>query len=563
MKWLRLVIPAFAALVMSACSAPTPKCLPSNCSGCCDATGACVAVPTAMACGTKASTCMVCGLGQQCLAGFCTGGSTGGGTGGGATGGGGGTTGGGTGGGLTGGGTGGGATGGGTGGGTTGGGGGSTGGGGGTTGGGGGTTGGGGATGGGGGTTGGGGGATGGGGGTTGGGGGTTGGGGGTTGGGGGTTGGGGGTTGGGGGTTGGGGGTTGGGGGTTGGGGGATGGGGGTVTGQFYVLRVGPAADGGALSNASAELHLEKRDLATGSMISDAPFPTASAGSNVPLTIAGTSTTEGGLTLSTNASYGVAAGYAQVPGIASVNTTGVLRVVGRVDLGTSAVSTSTQLDTFLGSVRAAASVDGTAYWVAGAGTSAPADGGVRYVVHGSTGANTEVFTAIQNMRFVQIVNGQLYASTASGAVPDGGIELSRVFAIGSGLPQSSTSAVTYFPGVNSVNPGNFALLDLNTGVAGADTLYVTEATSGTIAARKYTFDGTVWTQAATFSVASGGGFFLTARPAGGGAATLLVTSTAGVIRWDDNNLTGTVAVGTVVTAPATGTAFRGIAFAP
>lgn len=88
MKWLRLVIPAFAALVMSACSAPTPKCLPSNCSGCCDATGACVAVPTAMACGTKASTCMVCGLGQQCLAGFCTGGSTGGGTGGGATGGG-------------------------------------------------------------------------------------------------------------------------------------------------------------------------------------------------------------------------------------------------------------------------------------------------------------------------------------------------------------------------------------------------------------------------------------------------------------------------------------------
>lgn len=142
---------AVIALFGSACGSPKVKCLPSNCSGCCDASGACVAIPTAAACGLRGSACQACTGGGECIGGFCSGSSFGGGGGelGGGAGGGGGVATGGGGGVVTGGG-----------GGTTGGGGGTTGGGGGTTGGGGGTTGGGG------GTTGGGGGATGGGGGT-------------------------------------------------------------------------------------------------------------------------------------------------------------------------------------------------------------------------------------------------------------------------------------------------------------------------------------------------------------------------------------------------------------
>lgn len=110
------------------CGPSKPKCLPSNCAGCCDAKGECNAVPSAQACGSRASMCVACVGDQVCLGGFCTGtgfgggsssgGGTGGGSGGGATGGGsgGGVTGGGSGGGVTGGGSGGGVTGGGSGG---------------------------------------------------------------------------------------------------------------------------------------------------------------------------------------------------------------------------------------------------------------------------------------------------------------------------------------------------------------------------------------------------------------------------------------------------------------
>ncbi len=162
------------AALGTGCGPTTPKCLPSNCAGCCDAKGACVTTPSQLACGARGSACMSCGVDQLCLGGYCTGsglgggdGQTGGGSatgGGGAMGGGGGSLGGG-----------GGSIGGGSGGGPIGGGGGSVGGGGGATGGGGGSTGGGGgSTGGGGGSTGGGGGSTGGGGGATGGGGGSS-----------------------------------------------------------------------------------------------------------------------------------------------------------------------------------------------------------------------------------------------------------------------------------------------------------------------------------------------------------------------------------------------------
>ncbi len=121
------------------CGPAKPKCLPSNCAGCCDAKGECNAVPSAQACGSRASMCVACVGDQVCLGGFCTGSGFGGGSSsGGGTGG--GSTGGGSGGGVTGGGSGGGATGGGSGGGVTGGG---SGGGGGVTGGGGGVTGGG------------------------------------------------------------------------------------------------------------------------------------------------------------------------------------------------------------------------------------------------------------------------------------------------------------------------------------------------------------------------------------------------------------------------------------
>ena len=113
-----------ALSVGASCGAPTPACSATTCAGCCDLSGECVVLTTALQCGSLGSTCQACVTGQSCTLGQCVGGSGGGGgtSPGGGSGGGGGdvTTGGGVGGGgdAMGGGTGGGSTTGGGGGGT-------------------------------------------------------------------------------------------------------------------------------------------------------------------------------------------------------------------------------------------------------------------------------------------------------------------------------------------------------------------------------------------------------------------------------------------------------------
>jgi hypothetical protein len=52
-------------------------CGPTNCSGCCDASGACQLGTTPADCGSGGGACVLCGLGQTCSAGACTFGGTG------------------------------------------------------------------------------------------------------------------------------------------------------------------------------------------------------------------------------------------------------------------------------------------------------------------------------------------------------------------------------------------------------------------------------------------------------------------------------------------------------
>jgi len=95
------------AAAFTGCSPTVAACGPATCaSGCCDASGACVAGNSPFACGANGQVCQSCVGGQQCLLGACFGSSTGG-SGGGNGGSGGGSVGGG-GGGVTGGGSGGG-----------------------------------------------------------------------------------------------------------------------------------------------------------------------------------------------------------------------------------------------------------------------------------------------------------------------------------------------------------------------------------------------------------------------------------------------------------------------
>lgn len=72
-----LLIVNVAALALAACS--SQPCGPSTCvGGCCTATGECVSA-TEQSCGSAGASCKQCGAGEQCLAGVCGGGGTGGG----------------------------------------------------------------------------------------------------------------------------------------------------------------------------------------------------------------------------------------------------------------------------------------------------------------------------------------------------------------------------------------------------------------------------------------------------------------------------------------------------
>jgi hypothetical protein len=88
MRQLELV----ATVLLAAGCGTQPICGPTNCDGCCDASGTCQAGTTTVACGAQGSTCEACS-GASCFAGACIpAGGSGGGGGGGSSGVGGGNT---------------------------------------------------------------------------------------------------------------------------------------------------------------------------------------------------------------------------------------------------------------------------------------------------------------------------------------------------------------------------------------------------------------------------------------------------------------------------------------
>src|SRR5262249_43202957 len=150
-----------------------------------------------------------------------------------------------------------------------------------------------------------------------------------------------------------------------------------------------------------------------------------------------------------------------------------------------------------------ATSVDGSAFWSAGA------NNGVVYSLLGGSGAGTTISTTVTNLRVADVVGGQLYASTASGSAI-------RIATVGSGAPTTGSQTMTELPGVtvgtNSTSgaggtevggPYEFLFANLGGG-ASADTLYIADNgnggtnsnTSGTI--DKYVLSAGTWTAAGT-----------------------------------------------------------------
>lgn len=190
-----------------------------------------------------------------------------------------------------------------------------------------------------------------------------------------------------------------------------------------------------------------------------------------------------------TLAGYRADDGDANDPSVASA--TAVPRVIGRID-GFGNIDTSTALtDAFDGtSIRAAASIDGSSFWIGGDNASGlTTSGGTRFATLGaSTTSNISQVQSFgqpqtpDNIRDVQIFDGQLFNSSGSTASVG-----RNVFQVGSGLPESGAQTLTAVAPV-SANVSSFYFLDLSSTEPGLDTLY----TSGNNL-RKFTKVNGLW----------------------------------------------------------------------
>lgn len=258
-----------------------------------------------------------------------------------------------------------------------------------------------------------------------------------------------------------------------------------------ILVVRVGT---GSSARNSSATAVFLDSFALDGTPMGSTPLPTTTT----PLTMSGSATSEGCLTLSADGHYVTLAGYAAAPGVGSIASTlssSVPRVVARVNSAYAIeVSTRTTTGFDQSNIRSAATVDGTQLWMGGNG-SAGGDG-VQFEMFGAT-TSTQVASVPDNTRCVGIFGGQLYASSAVTGY-------TAVHRIGSGLPTGTGNTATALPGMTTTgaSPYGFVLLDRDTAVAGMDTAYVADdrAASSGGGVQKWVFNGATWTLATTFT---------------------------------------------------------------
>jgi len=301
--------------------------------------------------------------------------------------------------------------------------------------------------------------------------------------------------------------------------------------------------------------VQLEWRLLSTGALLRSVPLPTADALPQRAFAVSGSATSEG-LLASTGTQWTLV-GYAVAPGLASVSSaSGVARVVARVSVD-GGVDTSTAFtDAYAANnVRAAATSDGTGFWLAGTAATAA---GVRYAPLGSS-TSVDVASGVLNIRAVKVFQGQLYASTAV----DAGAGVPRVFAVGQGLPVATTAITGPLAGVTSTNNGDFVLLDVSSPM-GPDRLYVADTVTGGV--RRFALGSSLaWAETAFLRTPSAATLCIgvAAKPTPLGAVVLCSGANGSLYQWVDEGLMadgGLPEASVLLTAPA-GTVFRGLAF--
>jgi hypothetical protein len=295
-------------------------------------------------------------------------------------------------------------------------------------------------------------------------------------------------------------------------------------------------------------------------------PLPTVASGTNHAFTLQGNSNAVGAVALSGDKRYLSLAGYTTAVGGSAGATEP--RDVARVNV-VGAVDTSTTLGLSFEkeNIRGAVTKDGTSFWVTGNGngTGTPL-GGMIYAPLGNSTTPTVIFSktvpatssnkALNNMRSVQLVGGDLYAGSEKGTA--------GVYKI-AGTPTTATAPTNLFAWTEGEDPVSELPLEATPGSGEVNLMYVSKEATGIF---KYALESGTWTLKGevaagefgplTGKVDSEGHFRIYAiKGKEVGNEVVLATDTAAF------DAAPTAATPTVVKTAAAGTAFRGLAFAP
>jgi len=303
---------------------------------------------------------------------------------------------------------------------------------------------------------------------------------------------------------------------------------------GNLVIYRVGDGVS--ALTTTAAAVFLDEYTT-SGSLVQTIVVPTT--GTTQQLTAVGNATTEGIISRSQDGSKLVFMGYRSNTGTAPGAATNP-RVIGTLDLAGTLDTSLAVTDMTTAVPRSATTVDGSAYWL---GTST----GVRYV--GSpTASSTSVLIDSRNSRQVNLSDSVLYATNGSTGTA------AKVQSYGV-LPTGSTAPTPLVTTITTDAMNGFALLDLDSGVPGPDTMYTLSTVSTQL--QKYSFNGTSWSANGSISSSA---IDLVATNVGS-TVTLYLTGTASLLTLTDSsgfNATISGSFSTLATA-ATNTAFRGL----
>jgi len=282
-------------------------------------------------------------------------------------------------------------------------------------------------------------------------------------------------------------------------------------------------------------------------SLPSVSPRPTANP---FNLMDSGSASSDGQMTRSVDGSVIEMPGYNGIPGDAGiVNSDGatIPRVIGIINSSTS-IDTSRTMNAYTNgnNFRSVISVNGSAFWCAGA-NSAASSSSLRGIVYFAGSTATKLFDV--NARYINIASNQLFYSTQSGTV--------GIYALGSGLPTSGSPTASLVIGPTGGSPAPEAF-QFN---PATNICYIADSRASKGGVFKYSYTGGVWVSNYLFSV-SGGAFGLAVDWSGANPVIYATTADGkNLFKITDTGSGSTVTV--LATVDGSTKAFHGVALAP